>query len=64
MKKLKLDIQQMKNVETLTREQLKNVFGGVETTFSITCSCDDGSSGTITCNSTQNCIDNCVSFCG
>jgi len=32
MKKIKLTLQQLDNAEVLTRESLKNVFGGVSTT--------------------------------
>jgi hypothetical protein len=46
MKKLKLEVAQFKNAQTLTRDQLKNVFGGIASTCKDTCfeqsSCPDG----------------------
>ncbi len=66
MKKLKLNIQQLDNVEVLTRSQLKNVLGGVVTvtTYSIPCNCDNGKSGNVTCSTTLECVTACWNFCG
>jgi hypothetical protein len=62
MRNLKSKVAGFTGAEILSKSQLNAIIGGSEVP-KVKCSCSDGSSGTVSCSTAQECVDNCIALC-
>lgn len=62
MKKISLKNLNLKEVEQLSKEQLKDVLGG-SAYVTIECKCPNGQSHIIACKTTIECANTCINIC-
>ena len=63
MKRISLRNLNLNAVEQLSKAQLKDVFGGISSPATVPCNCDNGNSGSVSCNTAIECAQNCWDFC-